>query len=226
MALQEGTATTDDTVLNVNMSSKKNTIIAAICALLNSGGGVLNICCDTKKTTMDCVRTVEQNVKGAIGVAGMRKYIHIVVCQEQQKIIVNVKGSNKLFTVNYNLYLPGQSEINPIDSTTGTEDIKEILHKKLVEACVTIASHKKDWEVGKHCGLQEGDDVQFKTVENAPSKRVTLADRVVANKLSCYISAFANHRGGHIYYGISDQGQVKGQQVKTNNIYKLTFIAA
>jgi predicted HTH transcriptional regulator len=42
---------------------------------------------------------------------------------------------------------------------------------------------------------------------------VSLADRMVSKhiRFACYVSAFANHRGGHIYYGVKDDGSVEGE---------------
>ena len=33
------------------------------------------------------------------------------------------------------------------------------------------------------------------------------------NKFSRYVSAFANYKGGHIYYGIDDDGIVAGELI-------------
>ena len=41
----------------------------------------------------------------------------------------------------------------------------------------------------------------------------TFADRVIENKFTRYVSAFANHRGGQIYYGIKDDGVVAGEKI-------------
>ncbi|XP_028404401.1 uncharacterized protein LOC114527031 [Dendronephthya gigantea] len=38
-----------------------------------------------------------------------------------------------------------------------------------------------------------------------------------SNKFSCYVSAFANHRGGHIYYGIDDDGIVQGENIEEHS---------
>jgi hypothetical protein len=76
---------------------------------------------------------------------------------------------------------------------------------------VQLGSHCKIFFKGKHCGNRERRMVQFKYVKASPSKRTTLADRMTSNKFSCYVSAFANYRGGHIYYGIRDNGVVEGE---------------
>ncbi len=60
------------------------------------------------------------------------------------------------------------------------------------------------------------------------SKNKTLADRMTdkGKKLICYVSAFANYKGGHIYYGINDDGIVEGEFIpneadKTDIIQKV-----
>ena len=56
---------------------------------------------------------------------------------------------------------------------------------------------------------------QKQTSHNSCSmgKGNSLVDRMLKNKLTPQVSAFANHKGGHIYYGVSDNGIVEGQLV-------------
>ena len=56
----------------------------------------------------------------------------------------------------------------------------------------------------------------MKHLEAQATKRTTLADRIIGkgNKFTCYVSAFANYRGGHIYNGIRDNGLVMGELIE------------
>ena len=55
----------------------------------------------------------------------------------------------------------------------------------------------------------------LKNLKADPSKRTTLADRMIGkgNKFEYYVSAFANYNGGHMYFGITDDGIVAGELI-------------
>ena len=114
-------------------------------------------------------------------------------------------------TMNYNLCLPGETQVVQVSSM---ELPNAIIDRKIIEDPSPLGSHWKLFRKAEICGLQtESKVIQFKHLKADPSKRTKLAHRMIgkSNKFSCYVSAFANHRGGHIYYGISDDGVVKGE---------------
>ncbi len=66
---------------------------------------------------------------------------------------------------------------------------------------------------GREIGLQESQTVQFKNLKTEKTNGSRFSTRVIRNKFTHYVSAFANHRGGRIYYGINDQGVVEGEKI-------------
>ena len=76
----------------------------------------------------------------------------------------------------------------------------------------------------KDCGFQESKTVQLKNLKADLSKRTTIADRMIGkgNKFSHYVSAFANHNGSHMYYGIADDGIVAGELIPNADSGKIT----
>ena len=194
----------------------KNIIVAA-CAMLNSNGGkvVINIqgCNDISVSQMSSlVRRIEQNLITIIG-TNITEYVN---CEEEEKTITMfVDKADSLITINYNLYLPSKTQVNQILPSESQDRIKEILSRRVVEEPVQCESHRKFFSKGKGCGFSETKTIQLKNVKAETSKRTTLADRMTGkdNKFSCYISAFANHKGGHIYYGIDDDGVVVGERI-------------
>ena len=198
--------------------SKTKEIISAICALLNSDGGklVMHVREDSAQEwfVTDSIRKIEQCLVEIVGCSTMVSNISLE--KSDQKIVFSVKKSSFLITVNYNLYLPSQTQVISIPSTEAIENVKGvILNKRETVNVVKIGSHMKKFVKDQNSGLHVAKDVQFKHLKAAPSKCVTLGDRPIgkSNKFACYVSAFANHCGGHIYYGIRDDGTIKGEVI-------------
>ncbi len=65
----------------------------------------------------------------------------------------------------------------------------------------------------------ENKTTQLKFLKAEKGKRTTFGDRMIGkgNKFANTVSGFANHRGGHIYYGVDDDGIVWGECVEDRN---------
>ena len=198
-------------------TAKMKEIISTVCALLNSGGGLLELLHDrdVPKQHIDAlIRRIERCVVEMIGITSMTLFINFEV--NPQGIILHIQEARKLVSVNYNLYLPSKRQVVALPATEPTNEINKIIQRKtLEENSPHIGSHLRRFVIGQKTDLKEGTDVEIKSLKASPSKCVTLADRIVgkSNKLACYVSAFANHRGGLIYYGVNDDGIVNGEQI-------------
>ena len=200
-------------------------IKSAICAMLNSNGGKVMIHIDTdscvpvegtafSKTPL-VIRILEQSI---ISIIGSQQTVSKINFSKkmgdkdyEESIVVSVQKAEALVTMNYNLCLPGETQVVQVSSM---ELPNAIIDRKIIEDPSPLGSHWKLFRKAEICGLQtESKVIQFKHLKADPSKRTKLAHRMIgkSNKFSCYVSAFANHRGGHIYYGISDDGVVKGE---------------
>ena len=194
---------------------KMTEIMATLRALLNSDGGkvILNYeKAPPKHHVVDCIRIIEQRVKELTSCTTVANLTLDVL---PQQLIIKVKGSCRLTTMNYNLHLPSESQVMSLPSNEPPEKIKEIIQSKVTGVRnILIGSHLKHFVRGEFGNLRESKKVCLKNLKATPSKCVTLADRITgkSNKLVCYISAFANHSGGHIYYGIKEDGVVEGQK--------------
>ena len=203
-------------------------IIAAICAMLNSNGGkvVIDFETDSNETTVGgfplsqmsmLIRMLEQSLKSMIG---MHQTISNIDFQEtMESIIVIVKKNDSLITINYNLYLPSQKQVMNIPAVEPKEKVKDdIINRQDVDIRrpVQAGSHCQIFRKDAICGTRESKTVQLKHLEAQATKRTTLADRIIGkgNKFTCYVSAFANYSGGHIYYGITDDGLVIGELIE------------
>jgi hypothetical protein len=200
-------------------------IKSAICAMLNSNGGNVMIHIDTDSSIPVegtafvqpalVIRILEQSMISIIGSQQTVSKIDFSMSNEEdeESIVVSVHKADSLVTMNYNLCLPSKTQVVPV---CPTELPDHIINRTIIEDPNELGSHWKIFRKDEICGLpMENKVIQFKNLKAGPSKRTTLADRMTGkgNRFSCYVSAFANHRGGHIYYGITDDGVVKGEFV-------------
>ena len=200
-------------------------IIAVICAMLNCNGGTVvtdietakndNPVGDTPFSQMSLViRILEQSLTSIIGI---KQTVSNINFQENvESIVICVKKSDSLITTNYNLYLPSQTQVVQISPLELNEKVKDgIINRKSVVEPVEIGSHCQTFCKGTICDIRESKTVQLKHLEAHATKRTTLADRITGkgNKLTCYVSAFANHIGGHIYFGITCDRVVVGEVI-------------
>ena len=191
-------------------------IIAAISAMMNTNGGkvVINIDADIPKDIpasqmSKVVRIIEQRLEQIIGTIKITSHIDF---KEDKEIFV--KKADSLITVDYHLYLPSQTQVLRVPPSEPQEKVKnDIVNRNAVHEPVQLGSHKKTFFKGKECGFSETKTVQLKNLEAGASKCTTLADRMIGkgNKFDHYVSSFANHNGGHIYYGVDDDGIVAGE---------------
>ena len=193
-------------------------IKAAICAMLNSNGRkiVIDIETDGNETPVggspfsQVIRMLEQSMIPIIGT--QNTISNITLKEDKEGIVISVKKSDSLVTNYYNLYLPTKTQVVRVSSW---EPLTKITNRKVVLEPVKLGCHCQIFRKDKSCEFSESQTVQFKKLEARATKRTTLADRIIGkdNKFSCYVSAFANYRGGHIYFGIGDDGIVVGERI-------------
>ena len=197
---------------------KMTEIVNTVVALLNSGGGKLVLCYESPlpETHLDFGRTIEQKVIRFLG--STRMVLKIKTTFLSDGIDFQVDSSDALITLNYNLCLATPNQVIHVLPTDALEEVIKVISREKY-TIVELSSYLKDFFKGKNVESKEDVNVQFKSLKAAATKRVTLADRVVSksNKLALYVSAFANHGGGHVYYGIDDDGIVEGEEVSNKD---------
>lgn len=188
-------------------------IIKSINALLNTSGGKLELCYKgnhTKKAVENFVRTIEQKV-------GMITMLNnIIVCHPSpRKIVFNVTRGNCLSTLSSGLFLPTKYQVMAVPPEM-LESAKRIMEDASTrKELAGLRSYNRDFVLDQNANFDEDENIQCKALKSEKSKCVRFVDRMTdkSNKFTCYISAFANYIGGHIYYGIDDNRVVKGQIV-------------
>ena len=207
-----------------------NEIISAICAMLNTNGGNVELVIEpengfhaeglpfSRKSSV--IRILEQSL---ISIIGLNQTVSKINFREGEKNIILVHTSESLITTNYNLYLPSESQVVQVYPWE-TQNTDNIIRRRIVEDPVQHGSHCKLFLKGKHCGFHESKLAMCKNLKAEQSKRTRIADRMTGkgNKFSCYVSAFANYKGGHMYYGIKDDGIVEGEEISHDDISGIT----
>ena len=203
---------------------KMSEITAVICAFFNSSsGGRLRLKFEKKPSAQvpklidNIIRRIEQSVLHFVGVATLSASfsLHSV---DDDGIQFVVKPANRFCTVECHLYLPTDSQVNPISFVgDSSKKVAEIVQPQDHIIEVKFKEHCKHffYQESTPDGLRESQTVEFKHLKDEATSNVTLADRMTnkTNKLVNYVSAFATHDGGHIYYGIDDTTYVVEGQV-------------
>ena len=116
--------------------------------------------------------------------------------------------------MDYNLYLPTQSQVIPISPWEPPERVDKAILNREVRIQQPFENYE-DFVLNRQVPFEELDCIHFKQLKSTKSKCVSLADRMTnkSNKLERYISAFGNNNGGRIFYGISDDSVVQGEPI-------------
>ena len=201
---------------------RKIQVTSNVCALLNSNGGDLIVAFPNQSYEIEDldqpVRVIEQWINTLIGTITMLKKVQIEVKPHQ--IVINIKGSYNLITIDYNMYLPSHTQINRVLPVETLQKVQDILFgEELMSLSEELPVVQQVFVQEEKIELTETYNVQFKQLEDAPAERTTLADRVIGkgNKILQCVSAFANYRGGVIYVGVDDEHhQINGEVIPAN----------
>ena len=206
--------------------SKKNEIVQAINALYNSGGGTLLLRYNESSPpghVKKCMGIVEKKIQEFLGTITRSFDIHItkvdsLPSQAHSDIKVVVKSSTKstsMIVLKYNIYLPSSAHVTEVSPLEGKKLRTLLMESTPSMDPVEANTHQRNFVKGEHVSFDESSTIQFKYLKDKQEEKVTFADRLVgkSSKFRSYVSAFANFRGGHIYFGIKDDGEIVGESV-------------
>jgi hypothetical protein len=164
----------------------------------------------------ELVRGIEQTLIEFLGLTSLREFCRIEITGCGKEITFTVKPSDRICTIEYNLFLPTDFLVRQVLRTEPLVNIARLLKPGPLVTSI-LQTHVEEFQKDATVpgGLRESHDtVQFKKIKSDRNKNKSLADRIIANKITHYIAAFANHRGGHVYIGIEDDTyKVSGQNV-------------
>ena len=232
-ATQSKEQQTSENRIEVCISSLKrdkelSKVYSAFCGLINSHGGFVTISLRPDELgevidARDLERRIRQKFAAILGFDNMRD---VIINQTSElsasKMLFKVEGMSQLCTLHYNIYIPTELQIIPLGSAN---EVQRILQPKRIielDPLVQANDYDKVLVYGKPLADEsvclESKTRQYKLLKAAKANRTSLAERMTNNnKFANTISAFANHRGGHVYYGIDDDGIVYGEYVEDKN---------
>ena len=202
-------------------------IIHAINGFYNSGGGTLILRYNRSPPrghVKKCVAIIEQKILEILGTVTLSFDIHIEKVpfsssQAHGEIKIIIETSTKtecIAPIAYNFYLPSNQLVMEVSPFERIEKLRALLMEKIppVEP-IEANAHHRHFVKGEHVSFDESKISQFKHLKDEPAKKTTFANRVVgkSNKFPCCVSAFANYRGGYMYFGIGDDGKIEGESV-------------
>ena len=211
-------------------------ITAAVCALFNSrNGGLITLRLNDKcwlikeeepKIIDDIVRRIEQSVLNFVPVTNMSEAFKFIEDTNTQGLQFKVKSMGRFCTVQYHMYLPTDYQVSPITFGDSMAKVAALLEPQSKPMAASFTEHCKEFHYKERMpsGLREQQTVQFKHLKDDPTPNVSLADRMVSksNKLVIHVSAFANHDGGCLYFGVDDKTYtVEGQIANENERAKI-----
>ena len=195
-------------------------IVNTIDGLYNSGGGTAKLKYERSPPgghLKQLVRTLEQRLHDCLGTITVAFDINFKYCHSESLIKVIVTTQTKteeMRSTKYNTYLPSDQQVMEVLPSDEPRQLRAILMQTCppgepIEARLPDQTFVK----GECVHFFESKITQFKHLKDTNAKNTCFSTRLVgnANKFKCYVSAFANYRGGHMYYGINDEGKVVGE---------------
>ncbi|XP_052090134.1 uncharacterized protein LOC127726709 isoform X2 [Mytilus californianus] len=190
-----------DIYLQNKKKEDKNIIIKAvmkyICACLNSDGGVVKLKNHHWKKAIgkdldDWYNDLEKQLFD-----DSSKFIELEGKYHDELLFLRIRPLNYIFSVDMYLYFPRNTDIVAVRYNQAIDILRTYDKSGSLTELPAVAG---DFEYKKtQSTLSENDQIQFKEIKSAkvPSKFSSMINK--------YISAFCNHKGGRIFFGIEDK---------------------
>ncbi|KAM8977342.1 schlafen family member 9-like [Pelodytes ibericus] len=203
---------------NERITQKLN-IIGAVCALLNSGGGLVLV--DVENTDYNYMRhrlglDIEESLQD-LTVCKSMDYYDIIQNGAQLRIFVKTwsakNGLPRICSLGTGLYIRLLTNKIQVDPMMAMEIIDTKTKNKHSKGCFTEIQKfptNDNLRKGETLNFSESEHVEFKDF-SGKCKMHEISDAV-----PLYLSAFANADGGSLMIGIGDQGEVNGFTLTTD----------
>ena len=213
---------------NKLINEKLTEIISNVNALLNTSGGYVVLYTEdgtySQGDVDDIARRMEQKVGEFTGQITATKVFNLETIAKREITfrVEMLPTFSQPCTVNYNLPIPTETQVTLVPPSEKLDMVADIVRgtgrKRKLKDHRVIGQHQRHFVLGETVSLQESKSIQLKKLNDDIRD---LEKRIKNNKLTHYVAAFANHEGGHIYYGIkaNDDGWnvVEGQTVYDQN---------
>lgn len=213
-------------------------ILEDLCAILNSGGGVLVFeNADYKTATADNLdrywrRLEEMLLTPLVHPSSYNSIYDRVGEHHEPKIYLFCLVPKTLCTARIDLYLPKDKSVKQATAT----ELRELLEDSSENTDLSepsndlenvCKSQPSEFHYGQKMSFSEGNNIQFKCYSNGIKNKKSSTEKksikweeipkekkgIKWAEIPKYISAFANADGGQIFLGVSDDGIVFGEEM-------------
>ena len=274
-------------------------ILQPICALRNSGGGKLTIWSKENCSTRESEKCAEIIINAAEDYLSNTKKTDCIKEKCMNRLLIfSIRGSQEVVTMNYNMYIVENDEVQLVQSTKSAAEVRLLLQERKGESVPIAGNHEQEkiedqtkpkeeqgpkaarWVYGKNVkdqarlkedpgpraegyndksslglyssrkglpllatSLQTNNPLILSNHEEMvqgekikiPTTPATVKFKVLKKKhdqkhgtdgltpdeyeeVLKHVSAFANHQGGKLYFGVASDGTVDGERLETNEI--------
>ena len=201
-------------------TTENKAVLQHVCALLNSGGGILimenlEFNQGTQSKSLDeWWSGMECNFATILSGDDICNFLDFVGNFDDPHLYLFVKSAEHLCTLDYHCRLPTDTATHNV---TYRSAVKLCKRQGPCDPLSSLPAIPTSFVYGRteETLKQEGKQIQFKNLSSNFNKHgsKTLPEKIVYYS-SKYISAFANHEGGHIYFGIEDtSASVTGEEM-------------
>ncbi|KAK6186067.1 hypothetical protein SNE40_008174 [Patella caerulea] len=198
---------------------ENNTVPKYVCALLNSGGGILQMKNEVSNRFLQSKDLdmwwsgMENAITDVLSGDDLCNYLDFVGNFDDKFLYLFVKSSEHLCTLNYHSRLPTETATHDVSHRSVIKLLSKQGQPGLLSDLPPIP--KEYYYLQTEESLkQEGKQIQFKSLSTHNCEVTRSLPKRISAALSKYITAFANHEGGHIYFGIEDQrAEVTGEDL-------------
>lgn len=215
-------------VITVKQKDKSNQdkIVKKVCALLNSGGGILRM------TISDCEalqsdiyqrldsfwKTIEQKLTSLVDPATYNS-VFVRLLSGSKEVLLFVNAPQHLCTIHNNLYFARDAGVHEatFQQVVNLLQKSDNRHRKSSNVDISLKDLPrlpKKFPFEENCRFHESQQIQLKAVLNSEQ---IFRDGGQREGVQKHISAFANTNGGVILAGIDDSGIVRGVDLKKIN---------
>lgn len=216
--------------------------------LLNSGGGIIELRQTKKgkksATSRDCdewLQIMERRLGEILLKDQFSECFHYDINVENELNYIFVRSASCLYTEDYAMKIPKHRSVedakhhevigvltrkhyggSKTPSSSLETELSSSEDEELDSGCTEeindengVADVPPYFTYGIKIPLQESSTVQFKKIKAEDTKSLVNG---IDNYLPKYVSAFANHSGGKVFFGIEDDSVVTGQSVENEQV--------
>uniref|UniRef100_H0WII9 Uncharacterized protein n=1 Tax=Otolemur garnettii TaxID=30611 RepID=H0WII9_OTOGA len=214
---------------NCQLRKKQNdNVLHALCALLNSGGGVIKAEIENKDYNY-CRDGIGLDLEKSFRSIRSPVSRYLDVMQKGDNFLIFVKSRRnsetsdlRIITLNTNLYKRDVTATEALDATAARDFLKDV-KKTRGRSCEESNIEALADDFFKRTELAHKEKVNFTESTHVEMKDFSTGKWLQRIKeiLPRYVSAFANTDGGYLFIGLNDNMEIIGVKAEMSDLHKL-----